>query len=190
MSLIRKSASLLFLVYSICAVAQNIPATEASRHVGERATVCGKVAETHTASTSRGNPTFIDFEKSYPGEVFTAVVWQHDRANVGNVPRIGVLCVSGVITEYHGRPEIVIHSASDWSIPGVRFSKPPVPVKSPILSNDNHYTNVDRQSVHSPAYSSGGIPAGATAQCADGTYSFSTHRRGTCSHHGGVARWL
>jgi hypothetical protein len=33
-------------------------------------------------------------------------------------------------------------------------------------------------------------PAGATAQCGDGTYSFSMSRRGTCSHHGGVARWL
>ena len=33
-------------------------------------------------------------------------------------------------------------------------------------------------------------PPGATAQCADGTYSFSSHRRGTCSHHGGVLRWL
>jgi hypothetical protein len=25
---------------------------------------------------------------------------------------------------------------------------------------------------------------------ADGTYSFSQSRRGTCSHHGGVAKWL
>lgn len=33
-------------------------------------------------------------------------------------------------------------------------------------------------------------PAGATAQCNDGTYSFSQHRSGTCSHHGGVKRWL
>jgi Protein of unknown function (DUF3761) len=33
-------------------------------------------------------------------------------------------------------------------------------------------------------------PAGATAKCADGTYSFSQHRSGTCSHHGGVAEWL
>jgi hypothetical protein len=33
-------------------------------------------------------------------------------------------------------------------------------------------------------------PSGATAQCRDGTYSFSESRRGTCSHHGGVARWL
>ena len=33
-------------------------------------------------------------------------------------------------------------------------------------------------------------PAGASARCRDGTYSFSAHRRGTCSHHGGVAQWL
>ena len=33
-------------------------------------------------------------------------------------------------------------------------------------------------------------PPGATALCRDGTYSFSKHRSGTCSHHGGVARWL
>jgi uncharacterized protein DUF3761 len=33
-------------------------------------------------------------------------------------------------------------------------------------------------------------PKGATALCADGTYSFSQHRRGTCSHHGGVKKWL
>ncbi|MGW8555464.1 DUF3761 domain-containing protein [Streptomyces tubercidicus] len=33
-------------------------------------------------------------------------------------------------------------------------------------------------------------PAGASAQCNDGTYSHSQHRRGTCSHHHGVATWL
>lgn len=34
------------------------------------------------------------------------------------------------------------------------------------------------------------VPSGATARCRDGTYSFSKHRSGTCSHHGGVATWL
>src|SRR5882724_5153112 len=33
-------------------------------------------------------------------------------------------------------------------------------------------------------------PAGATARCRDGTYSYSQNHRGTCSHHGGVAQWL
>jgi peptidoglycan hydrolase-like protein with peptidoglycan-binding domain len=58
------------------------------------------------------------------------------------------------------------------------------------LSNGNSYSNVNGNTVESPAYSSSGIPAGATAQCRDGTYSFSLHHSGTCSHHGGVAQWL
>lgn len=59
------------------------------------------------------------------------------------------------------------------------------------LSNDNSYTNVDGATVHSPADSTdGSVPVGATAQCVDGTYSFSQHHSGTCSHHGGVASWL
>lgn len=33
-------------------------------------------------------------------------------------------------------------------------------------------------------------PNGATAICRDGSYSYSAHHRGTCSHHGGVAQWL
>lgn len=58
------------------------------------------------------------------------------------------------------------------------------------LSNDRHYRNVGGEEVHSPAYSEdGAVPVGASAQCADGTYSFSEHRQGTCSHHGGVSSW-
>jgi hypothetical protein len=33
-------------------------------------------------------------------------------------------------------------------------------------------------------------PAGASAICSDGSYSYSRSRRGTCSWHGGVRRWL
>lgn len=65
-----------------------------------------------------------------------------------------------------------------------------VPVKqNNTLSNDNSYVNLSSNVVHSPAYSNT-VPVGATAQCRDGTYSFSQHRSGTCSHHGGVAKWL
>ena len=56
------------------------------------------------------------------------------------------------------------------------------------LSNDNHYINVYGNKVHSPAYAPS-RPAGASARCRNGTYSFSQNRRGTCSHHGGVATW-
>jgi hypothetical protein len=38
--------------------------------------------------------------------------------------------------------------------------------------------------------SASSAPPGATARCNDGTYSYSQHHQGTCSHHGGVAEWL
>jgi len=34
------------------------------------------------------------------------------------------------------------------------------------------------------------VPAGATAKCKDGTFSAHKTRAGTCSHHGGVTKWL
>ncbi|MGN8136439.1 DUF3761 domain-containing protein [Paraburkholderia sp. 22099] len=59
------------------------------------------------------------------------------------------------------------------------------------LSNHDSYTNRDGNTVHAPARSlSSKVPQGATARCRDGTYSFSRHRSGTCSRHGGVADWL
>jgi hypothetical protein len=51
------------------------------------------------------------------------------------------------------------------------------------------YINVDGNCISSPRKAPS-APAGATAQCRDGTYSFSRHRQGTCSGHGGVAQWL
>jgi hypothetical protein len=56
-------------------------------------------------------------------------------------------------------------------------------------SNPRYYTNKAGQRVQSPTKASA-APKGATAQCGDGSYSFSQSRRGTCSHHGGVGRWL
>jgi uncharacterized protein DUF3761/surface rod structure-forming protein G len=51
------------------------------------------------------------------------------------------------------------------------------------------YVNTYGNTVCRP-YESSGAPAGASAQCEDGTYSFSQSRRGTCSGHGGVSVWL
>jgi hypothetical protein len=53
----------------------------------------------------------------------------------------------------------------------------------------DYYINSDGNCVHRPEQAPA-APAGATAKCGDGTYSFSQHRSGTCSHHGGVAEWL
>lgn len=57
---------------------------------------------------------------------------------------------------------------------------------APHLVEDGHYRNVDGAVRHSPAHTdTGAMPAGASARCRDGSFSFSAHRRGTC-----VLRWL
>ncbi len=56
-------------------------------------------------------------------------------------------------------------------------------------TGSRYYINSQGFRVQSPTYYNS-PPVGATALCRDGTYSFSRSRRGTCSHHGGVAKWL
>jgi hypothetical protein len=53
----------------------------------------------------------------------------------------------------------------------------------------DYYLNRSGHWVHRPVHANR-VPAGATAHCQDGTYSFSEHHRGTCSYHGGVESWL
>ena len=66
----------------------------------------------------------------------------------------------------------------------------PDPNESQLVEH-GHYINKDGNVVHSPAHTvDGHVPAGASARCRDGSYSFSVHRQGTCSHHGGVVAWL
>lgn len=74
--------------------------------------------------------------------------------------------------------------------PSANFARPPQhSVETPKTHDLDYYTNVNGHSVHRPVRSQS-QPSGATARCRDGTWSFSEHRRGTCSYHGGVATWL
>ena len=76
-------------------------------------------------------------------------------------------------------------------IPTPTITSIPTSISQPDTSGTNYYINSDGNQVQSPSYSTdNSVPAGATAKCADGTYSFSQHRSGTCSHHGGVSQWL
>jgi hypothetical protein len=64
----------------------------------------------------------------------------------------------------------------------------PAAPAAPTCSNGT-YVNSAGATVCRPEAASS-APAGATAQCVDGVYSYSQSRRGTCSGHGGVATWL
>jgi len=88
-----------------------LTAAEAKDHIGEKATVCGKVASTRYAGTTRGKPTFLNLDKPYPSQVFTVLIWGENRAKFGAPEehyRGKQICVTGTITEYRKAPEIVV----------------------------------------------------------------------------------
>ena len=88
----------------------HLTAAEAKNHIGERATVCGNVVSTHYAARSKGNPTFLNLDESYPRQVFTILIWGIDRPKFGDPEaKYGNkrVCVTGLIKDYRGVPEVV-----------------------------------------------------------------------------------
>jgi hypothetical protein len=74
--------------------------------------------------------------------------------------------------------------------PNPNATNPANPSQGKVNCTSNGtYVNSDGKTVKRPEDCSG-PPKGASAQCRDGSYSFSQNRRGTCSRHGGVGKWL
>jgi hypothetical protein len=93
--------------------APTLTAEQASDHVGETAKVCGQVVRVHLAFRTRGQPTFLDFERAHPHAPFTAVIWGLDRGKFGEPEKQYLnkrVCVTGSIRAYRGQPEIILHS--------------------------------------------------------------------------------
>ena len=101
------------LIASLGTFAQTnkITPRDAKNHIGELSLVCGNVASTHYASSTKGQPTFLNLDEPYPREVFTTLIWGSDRAKFGNPEskyRDKRICVSGRISSYRGIPEIIV----------------------------------------------------------------------------------
>lgn len=93
--------------------AARLSAADAADHIGEKATVCGTVASVKYASTTRGQPTFLNLDQPYPRQIFTIVIWGEDRRAFSYAPESldgTSLCVTGLIKTYRGVPEIVIRT--------------------------------------------------------------------------------
>jgi DNA/RNA endonuclease YhcR with UshA esterase domain len=89
---------------------KTLTATEAKDHIGEQATVCGKVVSTRYAESSRGSPTFLNFDQPYPNQIFTLLIWGSDRSKFGDPEtsyRGKRICVTGKLTSFKGVPEVV-----------------------------------------------------------------------------------
>lgn len=109
-----------FLILPSLLIAQTkIPAGEAKKHVGESATVCGNVVSTHYAVRTKGSPTFLNLDEPYPNQIFTILIWGSDRDKFGNPEAKYAnkrVCVTGLIKDYKGVPEVIVEQPSQIEV--------------------------------------------------------------------------
>ncbi|HWY02178.1 MAG TPA: hypothetical protein VNX60_00815 [Candidatus Acidoferrum sp.] len=102
--------AVILLAVSPALAQKTLTATEAKDHIGEQGTVCGKVVSTRYAESSRGSPTFLNFDQPYPNQVFTLLIWGSDRSKFGDPEtsyRGKRICITGKLTSFKGVPEVV-----------------------------------------------------------------------------------
>jgi hypothetical protein len=97
------------------AIAQASPtytAAEAAKHVGETATVKDRVDGFH--QSGKGN-IFLNMGGKYPNQAFTAFIPAASAAQFSQAQQYEgqIIAVSGKITLYKGKPEIVVTSSAD-----------------------------------------------------------------------------
>lgn len=104
--------------------------------------------------------------------------------------RFRVTYTDGQETDREALPDVITtEPVQKVIVKGTKKPQPKVQAKSSSNCSNGTYVNSSGNTVCRPVKSSS-APAGATAKCRDGSYSFSQHRSGTCSRHGGVAQWL
>jgi hypothetical protein len=116
-SITRPSCLIAFFAISLFGVSvtilgqgKKLRASEAKHHIGQQATVCGRVASGRYVPTTRGNPTFLYLDKPYPNQPFTVIIWGQNRAKFKTPEttyRDKSICVTGRIGIYRGEPEII-----------------------------------------------------------------------------------
>jgi DNA/RNA endonuclease YhcR with UshA esterase domain len=119
---LQRASRAILVVVTLTALASakekptSISASEAASYVGQTKTVCGAVASSKFASSTKGSPTFLNLDRPYPNQVFTALIWGTDRAKFKEPPEVTFqgkrICVTGSIQLYNDKPEIIVNDPS------------------------------------------------------------------------------
>ena len=93
-----------------------IGAAQAAGFIGKQAVVTGVVAQV----SSKASFTFLNFDKRYPSNLFTAVIrgkYTNEFENLSGLRRKSV-SVKGEIKNYNGKPEMELTNAAQLKILG------------------------------------------------------------------------
>jgi hypothetical protein len=93
---------------------QPLPAAKAKDHVGATTTVVGRIAEVNVSERL----VRLNFDRAYPNQTFTVVIFSADTNRFPKVTELKgkTISVTGKITTYRERPEIVLKTPNQLSV--------------------------------------------------------------------------
>ena len=99
--------ALLGIAAATASAQTTISTDQAKAHVGQTVVVQGRVASVHT---SRAGHTYLNFDRPFPDQTFTAVIFRSDSSKFSNPAQWQgkTVRVRGMITLYRGKPEIIL----------------------------------------------------------------------------------
>lgn len=107
--------------------AQSIKAEDAAKHIGENVTICGKMFGGKFLDRSDKQLTLLNLGAAYPNSPITIKIEGDDRKKFDFKPEEFYLdkdiCVTGMITEFKGKPELQVKEASQIKVSDIKPSK-------------------------------------------------------------------
>ena len=81
-----------------------IGTAQAAAYIGKQVTVTGTVAQVSV----RANLTYLNFDKRYPNNLFTAIIRSQSTNEFENMPALKgkAVAVTGKVIAYNGKPEM------------------------------------------------------------------------------------
>ncbi len=92
-----------------------VAAGEAAEHVGEYATVEGRIADVFTSDNDN---TFLNFGAAYPRQVFSATVFARYRSSFKDLHALEGrhVRITGEIRLYRNKPQIILESPAQLAV--------------------------------------------------------------------------
>lgn len=110
--------SFLIIAMSATTYAQKeINVADAAKHKGDSVTICTKIFGARYFENGKGAPTLLNAGASYPDSPLTVVVFGESRSAFTHKPETFYtdknICVTGRITIFKGKPQIVVSKESE-----------------------------------------------------------------------------
>lgn len=124
-----KNVFLLFIIsikYTLPLYSQEISLDDVKSYVGKHDTVkvCGKIFNGRYLQNVERGPTLLNIGGFFPNQKLTAVIFEEDRKHFPQNPETYFsntnVCITGLVIDYNGKPEIVLKNRNQIVVQGVK----------------------------------------------------------------------